>query len=98
MIRPALGHGARCPLFDGRPVDGMAYALRAERRTFMSIGFDLAEIRARAYTLWEQRGRPDGNPDADWFGAEQQLELELDTVSTPLQPLAEKAAENLTGE
>ena len=64
----------------------------------MSIRLDLAEIRARAYTLWEQRGRPDGNPDADWFEAEQQLKLELDTVSTPLQPLAEKAAENLTGE
>jgi hypothetical protein len=24
-----------------------------------------------AYTLWEQRGRPLGSPDVDWFAAEQ---------------------------
>jgi hypothetical protein len=24
-----------------------------------------------AYKLWEQRGRPLGSPDADWFAAEQ---------------------------
>jgi hypothetical protein len=26
-----------------------------------------------AYQLWEERGRPYGNPDPDWFEAERQL-------------------------
>lgn len=31
------------------------------------------EIEARAYELWEQRGRPEGSPEVDWFAAETQL-------------------------
>jgi DUF2934 family protein len=30
-------------------------------------------IRELAYWLWEQRGRPEGCPDDDWFAAERQL-------------------------
>jgi hypothetical protein len=33
-----------------------------------------------AYRLWEERGRPDGSPEEDWFRAElevQAIELEL---------------------
>jgi len=26
-----------------------------------------------AYSLWEQRGRPEGSPDVDWFVAEAHL-------------------------
>jgi hypothetical protein len=31
------------------------------------------DIARLAYSLWEQRGRPDGSTEVDWFEAEQQL-------------------------
>jgi len=31
---------------------------------------DIAEL---AYKLWQERGRPFGSPDEDWFRAEQEL-------------------------
>lgn len=31
------------------------------------------QIQLRAYRLWEERGRPWGTPDTDWFRAEQEL-------------------------
>jgi hypothetical protein len=30
-----------------------------------------------AYTLWEQRGRPFGSPEVDWFAAEQAVYASL---------------------
>jgi hypothetical protein len=30
-----------------------------------------------AYQLWEERGRPVGSPDVDWFAAEQAVEVSL---------------------
>jgi hypothetical protein len=39
------------------------------------------EIRLRAYELWEERGRPDGTPDDDWFRAEQELLSQAGTES-----------------
>ena len=30
-----------------------------------------------AYNLWEQRGRPFGSPDVDWFAAEQAVYASL---------------------
>lgn len=30
-------------------------------------------VQITAYYLWEQRGRPIGSPEADWFRAEEQL-------------------------
>jgi Protein of unknown function (DUF2934) len=30
-------------------------------------------IELRAYHYWEERGRPWGTPDVDWFRAEQEL-------------------------
>ena len=32
------------------------------------------EIEQRAYQHWEQRGRPWGTPEEDWFKAEQDLD------------------------
>ena len=32
-----------------------------------------AEIAKLAYTLWCQRGCPDGSPEVDWFRAEQKF-------------------------
>lgn len=39
------------------------------------------EIRLRAYELWEERGRPGGTPDDDWFRAEQELLSQAGTES-----------------
>jgi hypothetical protein len=34
---------------------------------------DLGKQRELAYRLWEERGRPEGRPDEDWFEAERRL-------------------------
>ena len=42
------------------------------------LGEDRHEFVAKlAYKLWEQRGRPLGSPDADWFAAEQAVYASL---------------------
>jgi hypothetical protein len=35
-----------------------------------------------AYRLWEQRGRPLGSPDVDWFAAEQAVYASLAAAGT----------------
>lgn len=40
-------------------------------------------IEMRAYQLWEERGRPWGSPEADWFAAEQELESHSDSAESP---------------
>ncbi|MGY8681212.1 DUF2934 domain-containing protein [Bradyrhizobium sp. UFLA05-153] len=37
---------------------------------------DSDEIRARAYKLWEEAGKPEGRIDEFWYEAEQQLKEE----------------------
>ena len=49
----------------------------------MTIQLDPRDVSERAYALWERRGRPDGDPQADWFEAETQLRRELDDVRMP---------------
>ena len=39
----------------------------------MNMQPDQRAIRDLAYSLWEQRGKPDGGPDEDWFEAERLL-------------------------
>jgi hypothetical protein len=34
------------------------------------------QIQLRAYQYWEERGRPLGTPEVDWFRAEQELAAE----------------------
>ncbi|MEO8098546.1 MAG: DUF2934 domain-containing protein [Acidobacteriota bacterium] len=34
---------------------------------------DRNEIATKAYYLWEDRGRPHGSPEADWFRAQTEL-------------------------
>ncbi len=31
------------------------------------------QIQCRAYELWEERGRPKGSPEEDWYVAEREL-------------------------
>jgi hypothetical protein len=44
-----------------------------------------ARIAARAYDLWERRGRPEGSPEIDWAMAEKQI---LGDADDPTQPKA----------
>jgi hypothetical protein len=37
---------------------------------------------ARAYQLWEKRGRPHGTPETDWQEAERLISLELSSLSS----------------
>ena len=43
--------------------------------------FDQAEIARVAFELWEERGRPAGSPEGDWFRAEQLLRATLEPGS-----------------
>lgn len=36
-----------------------------------------AEIEKLAYRLWEERGRPFGSPEEDWFKAEREFRREF---------------------
>lgn len=36
-----------------------------------------AKIEKLAYRFWEERGRPSGSPEEDWFKAERELSREL---------------------
>ncbi len=38
-------------------------------------------LELRAYSLWEQRGRPWGTPETDWFLAEEQLAAGRDSAA-----------------
>ena len=35
------------------------------------------EIARRAHQLWEERGRPDGSSDVDWYRAEHELRQDI---------------------
>ena len=39
----------------------------------MGTQLDVRKQRELAYRLWEERGRPQGRPDEDWFEAERRL-------------------------
>jgi hypothetical protein len=64
----------------------------------MAIELAVEDVRARAYALWNARGRPEGSPDVDWYAAEQLLRAELDSAGNPAGPLAERAYEALDNE
>lgn len=42
------------------------------------------EIRARAYQLWEEEGRPEGRAEQHWFTAKETLAVEENQESTYL--------------
>ncbi|MEO7145599.1 MAG: DUF2934 domain-containing protein [Bryobacteraceae bacterium] len=44
---------------------------------------DPAKIGLIAYAYWEERGRPDGCPEEDWFRAERTLREGDDNLSQP---------------
>jgi len=36
--------------------------------------YEYENIAELAYRLWEERGRPEGSPEVDWYQAERELE------------------------
>ena len=40
----------------------------------MGTQLDVRKQQELAYRLWEERGRPEGRPDEDWFEAERRLQ------------------------
>jgi DUF2934 family protein len=56
------------------PTEAATSTSSRRRNGNTSAAFDLeAAIRARAYELYEQRGRQDGQAQTDWFQAEAEL-------------------------
>ncbi|MFC0239744.1 DUF2934 domain-containing protein [Rhodopseudomonas telluris] len=50
-------------------------------------------IRERAYHLWTEAGRPDGNPDAFWLSAQRELLAQsLEQIATVKPSEPKKAA------
>jgi Protein of unknown function (DUF2934) len=49
-------------------------------------GIPYDQIELRAYQCWEERGRPWGTPEVDWFKAEREL-----TAAEPDGPLSKIA-------
>ena len=46
------------------------------------------QITALAYALWQERGCPDGNPDEDWFKAEQEIRTKHESQSEIVDALS----------
>ena len=49
-------------------------------RTFASTDERARAIAELAYQFWEERGRPEGSPEADWYKAELAVDQEPDPV------------------
>jgi hypothetical protein len=39
------------------------------------------QIASLAYVLWQERGSPEGNPEEDWFRAEQEIRVKQQSQS-----------------
>ena len=64
------------------------------------LGEDRHEFVAKlAYKLWEERGRPVGSPEVDWFAAEQAVYSGLvdSGLITPSSVEPERMAEKIYG-
>jgi len=48
------------------------------RQQFASNRISKKDIALVAYRLWEERGRPEGSPNKDWYRAEQELAARAD--------------------
>jgi Protein of unknown function (DUF2934) len=67
---------------------------QAVRLTTDFLGEDRHEFVAKlAYKLWEERGRPLGSPEVDWFAAEQAVYSAL--VASGLLTASENVPQNI---
>jgi hypothetical protein len=55
------------------------------------------DLAVHAYHLWEERGRPWGTPEIDWFRAEQELQSSQDIAHEPSVVSAAKAVGSVLG-
>ena len=60
----------------------------------MTARYGEQDVRERAYSLWVARGRPKGDPEADWLSAEAQLATEAGSVTEVPGSLARGAPPN----
>jgi hypothetical protein len=51
-----------------------------------------SRIRERAYALWEQAGRPQGEALAHWFSAEREFAASTPIALPPAKPAAKRRA------
>jgi hypothetical protein len=49
----------------------------AVKKTVPAVAISTEQIATRAYLIWEQHDRPQGNEQANWLEAEKQLQQEL---------------------
>ncbi len=56
---------------------------RKDSMVEQQAGVAREEIAARAYRLWQERGSPEGSPEADWFRAEQEILGEMAKPAVP---------------
>jgi hypothetical protein len=54
----------------------------------VDLGSLSEQITALAYALWRERGCPDGNPEEDWFRAEQELRAKQESQSEIVHALS----------
>ncbi len=52
---------------------------------------DREAVRKLAYRLWEERGRPEGRADEDWFAAERRLQGEQKSASRTVDEAARES-------
>jgi len=58
------------------------------------------DIARLAYQIWEERGRPTGSAEGDWYEAERQLQApsgEVVSMSSPLTSRVREPRRNRTG-
>jgi len=55
------------------------------------------DIARRAYLIWEERGRPLGSAEVDWYEAERQLQTRNGEMTPPATGLALGARRTRTG-
>jgi Protein of unknown function (DUF2934) len=48
------------------------------------LNTDDSQIEKLAYQIWEERGRPQGSPDEDWFRAKRKLLQQSQSLSNLL--------------
>jgi hypothetical protein len=46
------------------------------------------QIASLAYSLWQERGCPEGNPEEDWFKAEQEIRVKQESQSEIVSALS----------
>ena len=63
-------------------------ATSAKSKADTDLGPFSEQITALAYALWQERGCPDGNPDEDWFRAEQEIRGKQESQSEIVNTLS----------